>query len=595
MALFDGWILADQDGLVRNIGWRDDEAEGSAEAGPEGRRMSARRPESLAEMGFDRRQESLNWAGERFLCQEIALPDHSRLILLKKEDRRKLLYEFALDEIKDGVQIYDDQARMIHLNRASRQISGIPGHLEVSGKHLMELYDLDPEISTVMTALKTRRPVINRFDNFKSAGGSDIISVNTAYPVFDNQELVGSVVFEQNLESIREQIDRLEERRKTIKEKTSLPISKFSGYQFSDLIGSNRDFQVAVTLARKIAPQQCNILLVGETGTGKEIFAQSIHKASDRRIKKFVAVNCAAVPDTLIESMFFGTSRGSFTGSLERPGLLEEANGGILFLDELNSMSLSMQSKLLRVIQEGAFRRLGGSQDISADIRFISSCNEDPSALIDQNILRKDLFYRLSTVTIDIPPLRDRRDDIEELVSFYLAKHIGGYLKTVEGVSPQVMELFHQYNWPGNIRELFNVLDYVLNTVESDRVELKHLPRHLAAFSAQEAGPTGRAPGLPSPAPPSRGAGEAAAQSAAQPTPAVNQPGYGGAWSRLGQDSPLSNSQGPETDLKNFLLGLEKNIIGEALLKNRYNLSKTAAHLNLSRQNLQYRIKKLGL
>ena len=527
-----------------------------------------RRLASVSELRFDRRTAVLTWGSERFLYKELDWPEGAKCILIKKDDHKELLYEFALDEIKDGIQIYDREGRLIHLNQASRKISGIPGHLQVAGKHLMELYDLDPEISTVMTSLRTRRPVINRFDNFKSMeGSSSIVSVNTAYPVFDNQELAGSVVFEQNLESIRDQIESLEERKNTIKEKISLPVSKFSGYQFSDLVGQNRDLIVAITLAKKIAPQECNILLVGETGTGKEIFAQSIHKSSDRRNKKFVAINCAAMPDTLIESMFFGTSKGSFTGSVNRPGLLEEAAGGVLFLDELNSMSLSMQSKLLRVIQEGSFRRLGGSRDIRTDIRFISSCNEEPSGLIERNVLRKDLFYRLSTVSIDIPPLRSRMDDIEELVAFYLAKQIGGYLKTIDGVAPQVLAQFREYHWPGNVRELFNVLDYVLNTVEGDRIEVKHLPRNLAIV------------------------GESAdSSSAGPPEPHPNSADDGGEFDE--SSWPVHHGR---RDLNIFLHKIEKKAIEEALLKCRYNLTRTAASLNLSRQNLQYRIKKLGI
>ena len=481
---------------------------------------------------------------------------------MKKEDPRSLLFEYTLNKILDGIQIYDQNACLVYINQASRDISGIPSHLNVEGKHLMDLYDLEEEISTIMTCLRTRRPVINRFDSFKAVGGSAISSVNTAYPIFDGQGgLIGAVVFEQNLGSINDQIEKLEERKKTIRNKASLPVSPFHGYEFSDLVGSNQELSVAIALARKIARQDCNVLLVGETGTGKEIFAQSIHKASDRKKKKLVAINCAAVPDTLIESMFFGTSRGSFTGSVERPGLLEEANGGVLFLDELNSMSLGMQSKLLRVIQEGSFRRVGSSQDIRTDVRFISSCNDDPAGLIARNILRKDLFYRLSTVTIDIPPLRDRMDDIGELVDFYLTKNINRYLKTIGEVSPLVLEVFQKYQWPGNVRELFNVLDYVLNTLEGDRIEVRHLPRHLQAEEeppAQSASPVGEGQGV-----------------------------------QAGPAAPVGSGGG--LDLDETMRAIEKQIIEETLTRCRYRLTRAAASLGLSRQTLQYRIKKLGI
>ena len=491
-------------------------------------------------------------------------PLKERPAIMRQEELKLLLLEYALNEMPDGIQIYDRDASLVFINQASRNISGIPGHLSVEGKHLLDLYDLDEEISTVLTCLRTSRPVINRFDNFKAVGGTAVASVNTAYPIFESGRLIGSVVFDQNLDSLDAQIEKLEVRRKTIQEKVSLPVIPFHGYQFSDLIGSDPELSAAINLARKISRQDINVLLVGETGTGKEIFAQSIHKSSDRRKKKLVAINCAAVPDTLIESMFFGTSKGSFTGSVERPGLLEEANGGILFLDELNSMSLGMQSKLLRVIQEGSFRRVGSGRDIRIDVRFISSCNEDPAGLIARNALRKDLFYRLSAVTIDIPPLRERRGDVDELVGFYLAKNINRYLKSVREVSPLVLESFRKYHWPGNVRELFNVMEFVLNTVEEDIIEIRHLPRHLQAGEV-ESPPGGR--------------------DRAEPPDEESAAG------------PEKYRPGGQVcrDLDGTLRSIEKQIIEETLARCRYRLNRAAASLGLSRQTLQYRIKKLGI
>ncbi|UQZ91151.1 transcriptional regulator [Deltaproteobacteria bacterium Smac51] len=522
----------------------------------------------IQDIHFDQAAGELIWRGDRFSYLDFAEEGCSpRCLMLKRVDRKELLFKSALDSIQDGVQIYNSNAELVYMNKASRRISDIPNHMEVEGRHLIDLYDLEEDISTTMTCLRTTRPVINRFDNFKSTGGSTIISINTAYPIFDDDELVGAVVFEQNLSSINDQIQKMEEMKDTIKAKTSMPMGKFNGYRFSDLIGKNPDFTMAVMLARKIAAQHCNVLLVGETGTGKEIFAQSIHKASDRKNKKFVAINCAAVPETLIESMFFGTSKGSFTGSVDKPGLLEEASGGVLFLDELNSMSLSMQSKLLRVIQEGSFRRVGSSQDIQADVRFISSCNEQPSTLIEKNVLRKDLFYRLSTVTIDIPPLRDRADDIEELVRFYLARHISRYAKSVHSIGPEVIPLFEKYHWPGNVRELFNVLDYVLNTIEGDVILARHLPKTF--HSSDE---------VSAPLVSSSAAFKAVDDESGKSVPA----------------ELLSNSES-SAGLAGIMRSVEQRVIEKTLIECRYNVTRAAAKLQLSRQNLQYRIKKLGI
>lgn len=563
MTLIDCTLNLDDSGTVTGVRWSNPQLQNAYER--EWEAFVGQHVSSIPDFRMETARAKISWRNEDFDYQEVVPAKGLRLLLLKKEDHRSLLFEFALNAFPDGIQIYDENACLVHINRASCGLSGIPGHIDIIGKHLMDLYDLKEEVSTTMTCLRTRRPVVNRVDSFKTISGSAMSTVNTAYPIFDGHKLIGAVTFEQNLDSLNTQIETLEERKKTIRGKLSVPATPFRGYHFSDLVGSNRELTAAVSLARKIARQDCNILLVGETGTGKEIFAQSIHKASDRKKKKFVAINCAAVPDTLIESMFFGTSKGSFTGSVEQPGLLEEANGGVLFLDELNSMSLGMQSKLLRAIQEGSFRRVGSGRDIRTNVRFISSCNEPPARLIEQNVLRKDLFFRLATVTIDIPPLRERADDIEELVRFYLAKNINRYLKTVEDISPGALRMFQRYSWPGNVRELFNLLDYILNTAEDGRIEVSHLPRHMQ---------TGEESPLT--------VGDDPAAETSPPAPSWLE----SCWRENGQSC---------RDLDGLLRTVEKQAIEEALARCRYRLNRTADSLGVSRQTLQYRIKKLEI
>ena len=582
MPLIDCTLSLDDRGTVTGVHWSDPQLQKAYEQ--EWKAFVGQRLSVIPDFRVEAARAKITWRNEEFDYQEVVPAKGLRLLLLKKEDHRTLLFEYALNAFPDGIQIYDANACVVHINRASCGISGIPAHLDVTGKHLMDLYDLEEEISTTMTCLRTRRPVINRVDSFKSTSGNAISTVNTAYPVFDGHKLVGAVVTDQNLDTLNAQIETLEERKKTIRDKTSLPATPFRGYHFSDLVGSNRELTAAVALARKISRQDCNVLLVGETGTGKEIFAQSIHKASDRKKKKFVAINCAAVPDTLIESMFFGTSKGSFTGSVEQPGLLEEADGGVLFLDELNSMSLGMQSKLLRAIQEGSFRRVGSGRDIRTNVRFISSCNEPPAHLIEQNVLRKDLFFRLATVTIDIPPLRDREDDIEELVRFYLAKNINRYLKTVEDISPGALRMFQNYSWPGNVRELFNLLDYILNTAEDGRIEVAHLPRHMRA--GEEPSLVVARPEAESSTPPLnwlehfwRESGQSCQEPGQEP----------------GQEQGQEPGQKQGRDLDALLRAVEKRVIEEALARCRYRLNRTADSLGVSRQTLQYRIRKLGI
>jgi len=293
-------------------------------------------------------------------------------------------------------------------------------------------------------------------------------------------------------------------------------------------------------------------LIYGETGTGKEMFAQSIHEESGRKEKKFIAINCAAVPETLIESMLFGTTKGAFTGSVDRAGLLEEVNGGTLFLDELNSMSLSMQSKILRVIQENSFRRVGGEKDIKINVRFISSCNEDPYKITSENLLRKDLFYRLSTVIIEIPPLRNRIDDIEVLIKYCLKQYKDKYFKNVDHIDESVIEILRSYKWPGNVRELFHVVEYALNVIEDNSWKVTHLPKYITN-SYEENNEI-----------------------------AVN----------YRNDDNINLY---ENDLQYIMDSYESDILKKVLEHNGYNISKTANSLGIKRQSLQYRIKKYGI
>ena len=276
---------------------------------------------------------------------------------------------------------------------------------------------------------------------------------------------------------------------------------KKRSYDLEDFIGEAPSVQELKKTVRKVAPQDSNIMIYGETGTGKEIFAQSIHRASSRRSKKFLAINCAAIPETLIESLLFGTQKGSFTGSEDKAGYFEEASGGTLFLDELNSMSLAMQSKILRVIQENTFRRVGGNKDLKLDVRIISSCNEDPFRAIADNQFRRDLFYRLSTVMLELPPLREHLEDLEELVRYHLNATSYQYVHGITEVDPQVYAILRSYHWPGNVRELFHVLDYAQNVADSSTMRPEHLPSYL--LKSRTHPPTPRRPST-SPPPPCR-------------------------------------------------------------------------------------------
>ena len=511
---------------------------------------AARRPVRTA-FALPREGESgaLVWEENTFHFQLLPAPEGGRWLLLKREDNRPYLLARALDQVTDGVQIYDKNACAVYFNRASRSISHIPSWVSVEGRHLLDLYNLDETISTTMTALQTKAPVIDRVDSFRANDFSTapIASANTSYPIFREGELLGAVVFEQTAEIVERNMKKMEATGKALSAFSQRPPKiSFSGYTFDNVIGSCPKLREAVELARRVAPQDSPVLLVGETGTGKEIFAQSIHRSSRRRGGKFLAINCAAVPETLIESLLFGTKRGSFTGSEDKAGYLEEASGGTLFLDELNSMSLAMQSKILRVLQEKTFRRVGGSQDLRLDVRVISSCNEDPFKAVAENTFRQDLFYRLSTVMIELPPLREHLEDLEELIRYHLEATAYQFVHAVTRIDPEVIAVLRAYHWPGNVRELFHVLDYAQNVTDSQVMEVRPLPPYLLKHRSEPAAPL----------------------------PAID-------FSR-------------ET-LQGLMDGYERQVIAQALDHCGYNISRTAQTLGILRQSLQYRIRKYGL
>ena len=245
-------------------------------------------------------------------------------------------------------------------------------------------------------------------------------------------------------------------------------------YSFDSILGESKALKEAVSLARKVSVTDVPVLLTGETGTGKEVFAQSIHNASERRDKPFIAQNCAALPDTLLESILFGTSKGAFTGAMENKGLFELADGGTLFLDEINSMPLFLQSKLLRVLQDGSFRSLGGSETKRTNVKIIAATNVEPLEAIEKGQLRRDIYYRLSMMSIRIPPLRERKADIGHFVKFYVNKHNGTFHKQVQYVSKDLLKKLEEYDWPGNVRELEHVIVYGMSMVDETSALLQY-------------------------------------------------------------------------------------------------------------------------
>jgi two-component system response regulator AtoC len=246
---------------------------------------------------------------------------------------------------------------------------------------------------------------------------------------------------------------------------------------FTETIGKTPAIQQIFQTVQKIAPTDSTVLITGETGVGKELIAREIHSASHRRSHPFVKVNCAAIPETLLESELFGYEKGAFTGAVtNKPGRFEIAHQGTIFLDEIGEMSPHLQAKLLSVVQDKAFERVGGVKTIKVDIRIISATNQDLQSAVQSGKFRSDLFYRLNVVPIHIPPIRERKDDLIPLIDYFLKKFKTKYQKKITSLSPEIIAAFSNYNWPGNIRELENVLERMILMSETDTIRLNQLP-----------------------------------------------------------------------------------------------------------------------
>jgi DNA-binding NtrC family response regulator len=285
-------------------------------------------------------------------------------------------------------------------------------------------------------------------------------------------------------------LDKIVERQDTIREVKVLRRQLRDQGSFGRMIGSSTQMRKVYTIVEQAAPTQASVLIWGESGTGKELVAQTIHQLSPRAQAPFVPINCAAIPETLLESEIFGHEKGAFTGASDRrEGCFELADRGTLFLDEIAEMTPATQVKLLRVLQEQRFRRLGGRNEQTVDVRVIAATNVNPAEAVKSGKLREDLYYRLNVFAIELPPLRQRKDDLQLLIQSFLAEFNQRNGKSVTAVEPAAMRILEQYNWPGNVRELRNVVERAVILSAGEFIEARHLPP-LVTESSDVAKPT---------------------------------------------------------------------------------------------------------
>ncbi|KKC30282.1 sigma-54 interaction domain-containing protein [Caldanaerobacter subterraneus] len=473
-----------------------------------------------------------------------------RLKGLPQEFYQKAL-EILLENIDWGVQITDKDGYTIYYNKASSQIDGIPID-EAIGKHVLAMFpSLSNRESTILKVLRTGEPVVGHEQEITNCYGQKVSLFTITLPIVIDGEICGAIDISKNLSEIKNLMTKVIDLREEVRnnrKKSAVKENEEAYYTFDDIIGESKVITELKCKAQKIAKSNSPVFVYGETGTGKELLVQAIHNASPRKNGPFIAQNCAALPENLMESILFGTVKGSFTGAENRPGLVELADGGTLFLDEITSLSLDLQAKLLRFLQEGYIRRIGDSKVRKVDVRVIAASNISPYEALEKKILRPDLFYRLSTIVLYVPPLRERKSDIPLLVKHFIKEFNWQLGKDIKGISEEVERALMSLSWPGNVRELKGVIEYAANFCESEIIQLHDLPDHILRNAFIE-----------------------------------------------GEKEIAVDTIGIEGDLRSFLAKVEYELITKTLKKTNGNISRAAEILGIPRQTLQYKIKMLKI
>jgi PAS domain S-box-containing protein len=377
------------------------------------------------------------------------------------------LLEAVIDATEDAISVADEKGNNIIVNSAYTRITGLPPEAVLNKPVTIDIAEGD---SMHLQILKTGKPVRNV--RLKVGPAKKEVIVNVA-PIFIDGKIRGSVGTIHDISEILSLNEELAKARKLIRHLKAR-------YTWSDIIGVSPAMKAAKEQALRAAETPATVLLRGESGTGKELFAHAIHNASTRQQGQFVRVNCAALSENLLESELFGYVEGAFTGAVKggRKGLFEEAHGGTIFLDEIGEISLSLQRKLLRVLQEREIVRVGSTQPVSVDVRVIAATNANLEQRVKDNTFKGDLYYRLNVLPIAIPPLRTRREDIPPLVEHIILRLNQEFGRQVTGMTPEALEEFAKYPWPGNVRELENVLGRaMINMRPQERIiDTPHLP-----------------------------------------------------------------------------------------------------------------------
>ncbi|HYG59370.1 MAG TPA: sigma 54-interacting transcriptional regulator [Symbiobacteriaceae bacterium] len=471
---------------------------------------------------------------------------------------RKLQAQFqaALNTIEESVSMIDEEGTVIAWNKAAHRLFHIDPNA-IIGRPLSEFFPTKDQWS--LRALATGVAVHRSLHEPRP--GTWVI-INSA-PVRVGEKIVGALAVEQNVTDLIQLNEQLYRTTSAVKALQG-EVARLRQHHdpFAHINGNGPAIQAAIDMSRKVARSDVTVLIRGESGVGKELFAQAIHDASERRDKPFVAINCGAIPQPLFESELFGYEKGAFTGADQKgkSGKLEQAQGGTLFLDEVAELPLETQVKLLRVLQDRRFYRLGSDKPRQADVRIIAATNRNLEEMMRRNTFREDLYFRLDVVSLEIPPLRKRLDDIAELVHAFAQEFALRYQHPIQGIEPEVMMALMRYTWPGNIRELRNVMERVVVLADDGMIRAGQLPSHIL---------------------------QAIHSDSVSAVPAVSE--------LLHPEQETHPPQAPELDLTGTAREARRKAILTALDTCGGNRSAAAERLGISRSALYYQMKRLGI
>lgn len=483
-------------------------------------------------------------------------------------------YSNVFELLHTGIAVMSNEGRFLYCNSSFLEMFNLPP--DILGRHVNEYFTTGE--AGVMTTIRTKKPT---FCTSLTTGNEQGISFR--YPLLDDNGNLQGVIIEsispsigkERLSKLTETINELEKKSHYFEQKALR--NNGAWHTFESILGQSAAIQNLKKTGIRFARNSAPILVLGESGTGKELVAQALHSASPRAKKPFVTVNCAALPQELMEAELFGYESGAFTGAKSGgiKGKFELANQGTIFLDEIGELPFSMQAKLLRVLESGEIQKLAHKGSLHSDFRLIAATNRDLEQLVREGKFREDLYHRLNILEISIPPLRERLDDIPVLCRHFIEQHAGPQLASNLQISPEMYRLLRQSSWPGNIRELKNILTFAIFSLEDGEYILtpRHLPeRFLASI------PIG-APDEPSPQP------------AEEPLPSL--PLLEDTVDSQPQDaSPMDK---PVQSISEARSDSENRVLQEAMRKARYNKCEAAKILGISRSHLYRKLKQLGL